>query len=104
LRKVVVILPILSLYTQQDAFTESKDMPGSLPGQPQEMNSSHPDNWTKVSYRGRSTQGATDTEAKRSERWLHPTSTSNSYTALLEEESDEHQKTGISLFTTLTSC
>jgi hypothetical protein len=27
LRKAVVILPILSLYTQQDAFTQSKDEP-----------------------------------------------------------------------------
>jgi hypothetical protein len=26
-------------------------MPGSVPGQPQEMYSSQPDNWTKLSYK-----------------------------------------------------
>jgi hypothetical protein len=70
-------------------------MPGSLPGQPQEMNSSQPDNWSKVSYKiGRSTQDGTDKEAKQSEHWLNPTSTSNRHTALLEEEREEQQKAG----------
>jgi hypothetical protein len=60
------------------------------------MNSSQPDNWIKVSYkRGISTQDGTDIEAKhakQSEHWLNQTSTSNCYTALLEEESEEQQK------------
>jgi hypothetical protein len=66
----------------------------SLPDQPQKMNSSQTelnDNWTKVSYKkGRSTQDGTDKEAKhvkQREHRLSPTSTSNLYTALLEEES-----------------
>jgi hypothetical protein len=66
------------------------------------MNSSQPelnDNWTKVSYkRGRSTQEENGRETKHfkeSEHWLNQTSTSNLYTALLEEESeDQHQKAG----------
>jgi hypothetical protein len=57
------------------------------------------DNWTKVSYkRGRSTQEGTEREtkhAKESEHWLNKTSTSNRYTALLVEESeDKQQKAG----------
>jgi hypothetical protein len=63
------------------------------------MNSSQPelnDNSTKVSYkRGRWSQDGTDKEAKHakeSKHWLYPTSTSNCYTALLEEESEEQQK------------
>jgi hypothetical protein len=76
--------------------------PGSLPGQSQKMNSSQPelnDNWTKTSYkRRRSTQEGTEREAKHakeSEHWLNQTSTSNRYTALLEEESeDKQQKAG----------
>jgi hypothetical protein len=62
------------------------------------MNSSRPDNCTKVSYkRGRSTQDGTDKEAKhakQSKNWINPTSTSNRYTAILEEESEEQQKAG----------
>jgi hypothetical protein len=74
-------------------------MPGSLPGQPQEINFSQPDNRAKVSYkRSRSTQDGTDKEAKhtkQSEHWLNQTSTSNHYTALIEEESeDQQQKAG----------
>jgi hypothetical protein len=77
-------------------------MPGSLPGQAQEINSSQPvinDNWTKVSYkRGRSTQEGTEREpkhAKGSEHWFNQTSTSNHYTPLVEEESeDQQQKAG----------
>jgi hypothetical protein len=74
-------------------------MPGSLPGQSQKINSSQPefnDNWTKVSYkRGRPTQEGTEREAKQSEHWLNQTSTSNCYTALLGEESeDQQQKAG----------
>jgi hypothetical protein len=67
-----------------------QQMPGSLPGQSQEMNSSQPilnDNRTKVSYkRGRSTHEKTEREAKHakeSENWRNLTSTSNRYTALL---------------------
>jgi hypothetical protein len=57
------------------------------------MNFSPPDNWAKVLYkRGRSIQDGTDKEAKQGEHWLNPTSTSNRYTALLEEESEEQQK------------
>jgi hypothetical protein len=74
-------------------------MPGSLPGQSQKINSSQPelnDNWTKVLYkRGRSTQEGTKREAKfakESEHWLNHTSTSNRYTALLEEESEDQQQ------------
>jgi hypothetical protein len=48
--------------------------------------------------RGRSTQEGTEREAKHakeSEHWLNQTSTSNRYTALLEEESvDQQQKAG----------
>jgi hypothetical protein len=58
------------------------------------MYSSHPEinnNWTQVSYkRGRSRQDETEREAKHtkeSEHGLNQTSTSNRYTALLEEES-----------------
>jgi hypothetical protein len=55
--------------------------------------------WAKVSYkRGRSTQDETEREtkhAKDSEHWLNQTPTSNRYTALLEEESeDQQQKAG----------
>jgi hypothetical protein len=73
-------------------------MPSSLPGQSQKMNSSQPvlnGNWTKVSYkRGRSIQEGIESEAehaKESKRWLNQTSTSNRYTALLEEESEDQQ-------------
>jgi hypothetical protein len=61
------------------------------PSQP-ELN----DNWTKVSYkRGRSTQQGTEREAKQSKHWLNQTSTTNPYTAPLEEESeDQQQKAG----------
>jgi hypothetical protein len=48
-------------------------------------------NWTKVSYkRGRSTQEETERKAKHtieSDHWLSQTSTSNRYTALLQQES-----------------
>jgi hypothetical protein len=74
-------------------------MPRHLPGQLQKMNSSQQelyDNWTKVSYkRGSSTQEGTEREAKHakeSEHWLNQTSTSNHYTALVEEESEDQQK------------
>jgi hypothetical protein len=63
------------------------------------MYSSQPElnnNWTKLSYkRGRSTQEETEREAKlakESEQWLNQTSTSSHYTALLEEESEDHQQ------------
>jgi hypothetical protein len=63
------------------------------------VNSSQPklnDNWTKVSYkRGRSTQQQTEREAKHateSGHWLNQTSTSNRYTAILEEESEDQQQ------------
>jgi hypothetical protein len=63
------------------------------------MNSSQPelnDNWTKLSYkRGRSTQEGTERGAKHAtenEHWLNQTSTSNRYSALLEEESEDQQK------------
>jgi hypothetical protein len=85
-------------FPNKDMECSSQHMPGSLPGQPQEMNSSQPDNWTKVSYkRGRSTQDGTDKEAKhakQSEHCLNQTSTSSRYTALIEEESEEQQKAG----------
>jgi hypothetical protein len=62
------------------------------------MNSSQPElngNWTKVSYkRGSSTQEGTEREAKHAkerEHWLNQTSTSNGYTALGEEESEDQQ-------------
>jgi hypothetical protein len=74
-------------------------MPDSLPGQSQKMNYSQPelnDNWTKVAYkRGRSTQQGTEKEAKhakQSEYWLNQTSTSNRYTALLDEESEDNSR------------
>jgi hypothetical protein len=83
-------------YTLEYKF---QHMPRSLPGQSQKINSSQPvlnDNWTKVSYkRGRSTQEGTEREAKHaieSEHWLNQTSTSNRYTALLEEESEDKQQ------------
>jgi hypothetical protein len=53
------------------------------------------DTWTKVSYkRSRPTheEEGTQREAKHvkeSEYWLHATPTSNCYTALLEEDSDQ---------------
>jgi hypothetical protein len=63
------------------------------------MNSSQSelnDNWTKVSYkRGRSIQEGPESQAKHakeSEHWLNQTSTSNRYTALLEEECEDHQQ------------
>jgi hypothetical protein len=62
------------------------------------MYSSHPElnnNWTKASYkRGRSTQEESEGETKHateSECCLNQTSTSNRYTALLEEESEDKQ-------------
>jgi hypothetical protein len=86
-------------FPNMDTECSSQHMPGSLPGQPQEMYSSQRDNWTKVSYkRGRSTQDGTDKEAKHakeSEHRLNQTSTSNRYTALLEGGSeDQQQKAG----------
>jgi hypothetical protein len=73
-------------------------MPRSLPGQSQKMNFSQPElnhKWTQVSYkRGGSTQEGTEREGKKpieSEHWLNQTSTSNRYTALLEEESEDQQ-------------
>jgi hypothetical protein len=56
-------------------------------------------NWAEASYkRGRLTQEELERESKHtkeSEQWLNQTSTSNSYTALLEEESeDQQQKAG----------
>jgi hypothetical protein len=72
---------------------------GSLPDQSQKMYSSQPklnNNWTKVLYkRGKSTQEETEREAKHakeSEHWLNQTSTSNRYTALLEEGSEDQQQ------------
>jgi hypothetical protein len=69
-------------------------VPGSSPDQSQKKYSSQPElnnNWTKVPYkRGRSTQKKNEREAKHtkeSEHWLNQTSTSNRYTAPLEEES-----------------
>jgi hypothetical protein len=79
--------------TENSTFEySSQHVPGSLPGKSQKINYSQPelnDNWAKVSYkRGRSTQEGTAREAKhakQSEHWLNQTSTSNCYTALLEE-------------------
>jgi hypothetical protein len=74
-------------------------MPGSLPGQSQQINYSQPELnyiWAKVSYkRGRSMQEETDREdkhTKQSEHWLDQTSTSNCYTALAEDESEDKQQ------------
>jgi hypothetical protein len=97
---VKVTIQVPSVFTvrfpNKDTECSFQHIPGSLPGQPQKMNSSQPDNWTKVSYkRGRSTQDETDKgakHAKQSEHWLNQTSTSNRYTAPLEEESEEQQK------------
>jgi hypothetical protein len=69
------------------------------------MNSSQTElneNWTKVSYkRGRSTQEENEWEAKlakESEHYLNQTSTSNRYTALLEEVSEaQQQKAGLEI-------
>jgi hypothetical protein len=51
--------------------------------------------WTKVLYRwGRATQDETESETKHTKenvQWLNQTSTSNRYTALLEEESEDQQ-------------
>jgi hypothetical protein len=93
-------------------------VPGSLPAKSQQMYSSqlsqqsqyhtpanaflsHQElnNWTKVTYkRARSTQDETERETKRTKESVHglnQSSTSNRYTALLEEESEEQQhKTG----------
>jgi hypothetical protein len=89
-------------------------MPGSLPAQSRQMDSSQPSqqsqyhtqastfpfqqelnsNWTKVSYKqGRSTQDETERtkHTKDSKHWLNQTSTSNHYTALLEEKSEDQQ-------------
>jgi hypothetical protein len=75
------------------------NMSVTLPGQSQEMYSSQPelnDNWTKVSHKSsRSIQEETEIEdkhAKESEHWLNQTSTSNHYTAQLEEESEDQQR------------
>jgi hypothetical protein len=69
-------------------------MPGSLPGQSQQMNSSQPelnDNWTKVSQkRGRSTKEETEIEAKHTkehEHWLN-----QNYTALLAVTGEDQQQ------------
>jgi hypothetical protein len=56
-------------------------------------------NWTKVSYkRGRSTRDETERETKHaeeSEHLLNQTSTSDRYTALLEEENcNQHHRAG----------
>jgi hypothetical protein len=55
------------------------------------------DTWTKVSYkRSRPTHGEgiqrEDKHLEESEYWLHPTPTSNNYTALLEEGNDRQQQ------------
>jgi hypothetical protein len=55
------------------------------------------DIWTKVSYkRSRPThEEGTQRKAKHlkeSEYWLHPTSTSNRHTALLEEDNDQQEQ------------
>jgi hypothetical protein len=64
-------------HTQSNAF----------PCQPELSN-----NWTKISNkRGKSTQDETERQTKHtkeSEHWLNQTFTSNRYTALLEEESE----------------
>jgi outer membrane cobalamin receptor len=68
-------------------------MPGSFLAQSQKSYSQQESsNWTKVLYeRGRSTQEETEREAKH---WINQTSTSNRYTALLEEENEEQHKAG----------
>jgi hypothetical protein len=63
-----VTIQVSSVFTvrfpNKDTECSSQHMPGSLHGQPQEINSSQPDNWTTVSYkRGRSTQDGIDREA-----------------------------------------
>jgi hypothetical protein len=91
-------------------------MQGNLPAQPQQLFSSQhsqyhtqanafpyqqewSDNWTKVLYkRVWSAQDENETKTKHSTEckyWLNQTSTSNRYTALLEEVSEDQQhKTG----------
>jgi hypothetical protein len=69
-----------------------KHITDSLSAQSRKIYFSQPElnKWTKVSYqRGRSTQEESEREAKHAkegEHWLNQTSTSNHYTALLEEE------------------
>jgi hypothetical protein len=52
------------------------------------------DNWTKVSYkRGRSKKELKEKpNTPKSEHWLNQASTSNRYTALLDEESEDKQQ------------
>jgi hypothetical protein len=97
---VKVTIQVPSVFTvrfpNKDMECSFQHVPGSLPGLPQKMNSSQPDNWTKVLYkRGRSTQDGTDKEtkhAKQSEHQLNPTSTSNRYTALLKRKVKNSRK------------
>jgi hypothetical protein len=71
------------MYSSQQSqyHTQTKAFPYQ-----QELNN----NWTEVLYiRGRSTQDETERETKHTKEsvhWLNETSTSNRYTALLEEE------------------
>jgi hypothetical protein len=51
--------------------------------------------WTRVSYKRRSAQEGYKGDVKHtkeSNHWLHPTSTSNRYTALLDEENGHQQQ------------
>jgi hypothetical protein len=81
------------------SYQDTKERGRSFPAQSQKMFSSQSElnnHWTKVSKkRGRPTQEETERnaeQAKESEHWLKQTFTSNHYTALLEEESEDQQQ------------
>jgi hypothetical protein len=73
------------IYSSQQSQSQYNTFPSK-----QELNN----NWTKVLYKqGRSTQDETERETKRTEdvHWFKQTSTSNRYTALLQEEIEDQQ-------------
>jgi hypothetical protein len=70
-------------------FSQYHTQANPFPSQ-QELNN----DWTKVSYKQRSTLDKTEREIKHikeSVHWLNQTSTTNHYTALLEEETEDQQ-------------
>jgi hypothetical protein len=76
-----------SLPSQQ---SQCHNQVNAFPSKPEFSN-----NWIRVSYkRGGSPQDVTETKtnhSRESEYWLNQTSTSNRYTALLEEASEDQQ-------------
>jgi hypothetical protein len=94
MNNINIFLDTLLCHCEHTHTPQYHTQANAFPSQ-QELNN----NWTKVSHtRGRSAQYETETKAKHSkedEHRLNQISTSNRYTALLEQESEDQQhKTG----------